>query len=106
MNATWGWLIKENAAPVWIGEMGASMKSAATRGWGTTLLDYMNGKAPGGPVFAGIQQGVSGDWWAWGCLEGQNPNGCVGKNGKVRPEQAPFIEQMLFRPNARSAKTP
>ena len=44
------------------------------------------------------QQPVSGDWWAWGCLTGQNPNGCVGNDGKVRPEQAPFIDQMLFRP--------
>ena len=82
------------------------MTSAASRDWGTTLLDYMNGKVPDGPVFAGIQQGAGGDWWAWGCLTGQNPNGCIGKDGKVAPEQAPFIDQMLFRPNTPSTKTP
>lgn len=97
MNKTWGWLVTKNIAPVWIGEMGASMTSAASRQWGTTLLAYMNGKAPGGPVFTEAQQCVSGDWWTWGCRSGQNPNGCVGKDGKVRPEQAPFIELMLFR---------
>jgi hypothetical protein len=97
MNKTWGWLIKENVAPVWIGEMGASMSSEASRAWGQTLLDYMNGKAPGGPTFTGNQQPIGGDWWAWGCLTGQNPNGCVGEDGKVRPEQAPFIKQMLFK---------
>ena len=100
MNKMWGWLVTENLAPVWIGEMGASMTSAASREWGTTLLAYMNGKAPGGPVFTDTRQYVSGDWWAWGCLTGQNPNGCVGNDGKVRPQQAPFIDQMLFRPKA------
>lgn len=97
MNKTWGWLITENVAPVWIGEMGASMSSPASRAWGATLLDYLNGKAPGGLKFAGNQQPVGGDWWAWGCLTGQNPNGCVGENGQVRPEQAPFINGMRFR---------
>ena len=95
----WGWLIAENVAPVWIGEMGASMTSAASKAWGQTLLDYLNGKAPGGPTFAGSQQPIGGDWWAWGCLTGQNPNGCVGQDGNVRPEQARFINQMLFHPN-------
>ena len=98
MNKTWGWLVSENFAPVWIGEMGASMKSPASNAWGQTLLDYLNGKAPGGPRLSGNQQPVGGDWWAWGCLTGQNPNGCVGQDGKLRPEQAPFISQMLFHP--------
>ena len=34
MNKMWGWLIAENVAPVWIGEMGASMASAASKAWG------------------------------------------------------------------------
>jgi len=101
MNKRWGWLITENVAPVWIGEMGASMRSAASKAWGQTLLDYLNGKAPDGPAFSGTQQPLGGDWWAWGCLTGQNPNGCVGEDGQMRPEQAPFIHQMLFHPSAR-----
>ena len=102
MNTTWGWLIAENVAPVWVGEMGASMASAGSKAWGETLLDYMNGKAPDGPTFSGSRQPIGGDWWAWGCLTGQNPNGCVGKDGKVRPEQAPFIKQMLFHAATRA----
>ncbi|HVV70245.1 MAG TPA: cellulase family glycosylhydrolase, partial [Verrucomicrobiae bacterium] len=98
MNRTWGWLVRDNIAPVWIGEMGASMSSEQSRAWGRTLLDYMNGKATGSPTLKGNQQPVSGDWWAWGCLTGQNPNGCVGENGQLRPEQAPFIQEMLFTP--------
>jgi len=97
MNRLWGWLVTKNIAPVWIGEMGASMVSAESKQWGATLLDYMNGEAAGGLRFTKGQPGISGDWWAWGCLTGQNPNGCVGDDGKLRPEQAPFIRQMLFR---------
>ncbi len=98
MNRMWGWLVAENAAPVWIGEMGASMASTASKAWGQTLLDYMNGERPGAPTFSGGRQPIGGDWWAWGCLTGQNPNGCVGEDGKARPEQAPFINRMLFHP--------
>jgi endoglucanase len=105
MDRMWGWLVRENVAPVWIGEMGASMVSAESKAWGATLLDYMNGKAAGGLTFTGDQQPISGDWWAWGCLNGQNPDGCVGDDGKIRPEQAWFIAQMLFRPAKASSPT-
>jgi len=88
----------EDIAPVWVGEMGASMISSGSQAWGQTLLDYMNGKALAGPKFSGSQQPIGGDWWAWGCLEGENPDGCLGKDGMVRPEQACFIRQMLFHP--------
>ena len=64
--------------------------SATSKAWGQTLLDYMNGKARGGPTFSRSQQPIGGDWWAWGCLTGQNPNGCVGEDGKVRPGQCPL----------------
>lgn len=98
MNKMWGWLMTEDVAPVWIGEMGASMTSAASKAWGTTLLDYLNGGAADGPKFTGRQQPVGGDWWAWGCLTGQNPDGCVGEDGKLRPEQAEFIRRLRFQP--------
>jgi len=98
MNKMWGWLVTENRAPVWIGEMGASMRSDASQAWGRTLLEYMNGRAPGGLTFSSTQQPVSGDWWAWGCLTGQNPNGCVSESGHLRPEQEAFINQMLYHP--------
>jgi len=42
-------------------------------------------------------QPITGDGWVWWCLTGQIPNGRVGEDGKVRPEQAPFIRQMLFQ---------
>ena len=105
MNKMWGWLVTENVAPVWIGEMGASMTSPGSQAWGQTLLSYLNGAAPGGLTLPRGQPGVSGDWWAWGDLNGQNPDGCVGDDGRVRPTQAPFIAQMLlFRPKRDTPK--
>ena len=97
MNKTWGWLVKENVAPVWIGEMGSSMLLPGSKAWGATLLGYMNGLAPDGPTFQGNQQGVSGDWWIWGNLDGQDPNGCLAADGDLRPEQATAIAQMRPR---------
>ena len=97
MNKTWGWLVTENVAPVWIGEMGSSMAAAPSKAWGETLLSYMNGEAHGGPTFTGRQQPISGDWWVWGNLSDQVPNGCVADNGRLRPEQAPFIARMQMR---------
>ena len=97
MNKTWGWLVSENAAPVWIGEMGSSMLVAPSKVWGETLLSYMNGEAPGGPKFEGDTQPISGDWWVWGNLSDQVPNGCLAKDGSLRPEQTPFIAKMRPR---------
>jgi hypothetical protein len=106
MNRTWSWLVRENIAPVWIGEMGASMSSAASREWGETLVKYLNGEAPNGLRFKLADQPVSGDWWLWGCLTGQNPNGCLTDEGKLRPQQKVFIDRLLFQPTRSASDGP
>jgi len=98
MNADFGYLVMENIAPVWIGEMGASMETAAERAWAQTLVDYMNGKAPGGPRFSGNQQGMSGDWWAWGTFDRDYPYGTLNNLGLPRPEQRAIYSQLTQRP--------
>ena len=98
MNHTWGWLITQNIAPVWIGEMGSSMATPQQKAWGNTLLSYMNGTAAGGLRFKKGEQPISGDWWCWGYLTGETPDGCLEQDGTLRPEQAPYIEQLMFRP--------
>jgi aryl-phospho-beta-D-glucosidase BglC (GH1 family) len=105
MNKLWGCLIKKNIAPVWIGEMGDSMdvdnqgvSKAEQNEWGRTLLGYMNGRAPGGIRFSAAQQPISGDWWWWNYAPGESPDGCLTKDGTLKPAQKVFIEQMLFWP--------
>jgi aryl-phospho-beta-D-glucosidase BglC (GH1 family) len=98
MNRTWGWLITKKIAPVWIGEMGCSMDSVGDFAWAETLMSYMNGAAPNGIRFSNSEQPISGDWWCWGCLPDENPDGCLTSTGELRPEQAQSIDQMLYRP--------
>lgn len=100
MNRTWGYLVRDNIAPVWIGEMGSSMKTPADREWASTLIRYMNGEygEQGGPRFTGDQQPVSGSWW----LIGQSDDTPYGLQtrwgiGNYRPEQQEITDRMLMR---------
>lgn len=97
MNRVWGYLVTDHIAPVWIGEMGSSMKTANDRAWAATLLGYMNGQdgAEGGPVFTAGQQPVPGDWWAWGYLPGQAPDGTLNAAGGLRGSQYRVWQQLL-----------
>jgi endoglucanase len=97
MNRTWGYLVTNNIAPVWIGEMGSSMRTADSRAWAATLVGYMNGRdgARGGPVFATGQQPVPGNWWVWGYLPGQAPDGTLNADGSLRQSQYAIWQQLL-----------
>lgn len=103
MNRTWGYLVTERIAPVWIGEMGSSLmgKYAPEVTWADTLLDYMNGKltAQGGPAFHGDEQGVSGSWWFWGHMDDWTPNGILADwNAAPRTAQYAVVKRMFMRP--------
>jgi len=100
MNRVWGYLVTEGIAPVWIGEMGSSLKTPVDRAWAKAMLDYMNGRFAdqGGPRFTGNQQGIGGTWWGWGHLDDWVPNGILADwNGQPRPDQYAVVEQMLMR---------
>jgi endoglucanase len=99
MNAFWGWIVNEDVAPVFIGEMGASMSSPASKAWAATVVPYFNGTGPDGLKIGGGGQGLSTDWWAWGNLEGQNPNGTLEPDWKTpRPEQEAVYAKLRQRP--------
>lgn len=89
MNAAWGYLVTQKIAPVWIGEMGSSMKDATDQAWADTLVDYVNGNlgALGGPTFGPGEKGIGTDWWAWGDLAGQLPEGTQNGDGTLRAAQ-------------------
>ena len=104
INHSWGDVVKNKVAPVWIGEMGSNMRSADSKAWAKTLLDYMNGKdgAQGGPTFTISEQPVSGSWWNIGSEGGRgNPDGIQTQwgPGHYKPEQQAVTDQMLFRPS-------
>lgn len=102
MNRVWGYLINENIAPVWIGEMGSSLQTEIDRHWAQTMLAYVNGDLAdrGGPRFSGSQQGISWDWWNWGHLDGWVPDGILAQwTGEPRQDQYAIVERMLMRRN-------
>jgi hypothetical protein len=107
MNA-WGYLVGTNFAPMWIGEMGASLDGTAdsagtvsTGGtaladeqtWATDLVAFLNGKAPGALTFTANQQPVSTDWWTLGNLTGQYPDG-TDTGGTTNTAQAAVYDQL------------
>lgn len=102
-NAAWGFLEIRNIAPVWVGEMGSSLDNAHSDGvtvaqqsaWATALIAYVNGKAPGGPLFNPPWQPIGTDWWAWGDLSGQTPDGTM-KGTELRSAQLAIYSQLRF----------
>ena len=105
MNQTWGYLISGNTAPVFIGEMGGSLDGtddsaganlADEQAWASTMVSYLNGHAAGGPTFSGNQQGISTDWWAWGDLAGEYPDGTLLPNGTRNAQQYAVYSQLAF----------
>ncbi len=109
MNAAWGYLVSNHVAPVWIGEMGASLDGdgpdsrrrllAEEQAWAATLLGYLNGAdgAQGGPTFSGQEQPVGTGWWAWGDLTGESPNGTLDRLHRLRAEQKAVYAQLRFQ---------
>lgn len=63
----WGYLFRQNIAPVWLGEFGSKLTTASDQQWASALVNYINGGVTGGTLPAG-QLGVSWTWWSW------NPN--------------------------------
>ena len=116
MNAAWGYLVTNHVAPVWIGEMGASLdgegpdstgrQRANEQAWAATLVDYVNGAdgAQGGPTFSGQEQAVGTSWWAWGNLSGDAPDGTLNRQHQLRPAQRDVYRRLQFH-LSRSAAT-
>jgi endoglucanase len=103
-NGAWGFLEMNNTAPVWMGEMGSSLDMPHSDGvtvaqqsaWAKSLVDYLNGRDPNGPKFTAAQQPFGTDWWAWGDLTGQTPDGTLKQRTILRPEQLAIYSQLRF----------
>src|SRR5262249_45343111 len=60
----WGYLDRQNIAPVFLGAFGSKLQTTSDQQWGNTLISYMDGGVSGGTLPAG-KLGVSWSWWAW-----------------------------------------
>jgi hypothetical protein len=102
-NTAWGYLITQGRAPVWIGKMGASLDGtngslADETGWATSLTQYMNGQlgAQGGPTFSGCTMPMSGDWFNYGYLPSQQPDGTLNQNNSNKSGQQGYWSTLLY----------
>jgi aryl-phospho-beta-D-glucosidase BglC (GH1 family) len=66
----WGYIYRENIAPVYLGEFGSRLEDPKDQVWLDKLLAYLSGDldANGTVDIAPGQQGISWTWWSW------NPN--------------------------------
>ncbi len=85
MNKTWGYLVATGIAPVWIGEMGSDMLTAADAAWAQTMIGYANGHlaADGGPAFAPGAMGIGINWWFAGFDPQGKPTGIFNQDGTI-----------------------
>lgn len=100
-NGDWGYLVRDSIAPVWVGEAGSSMlNNPDDANWAATLTAYVDGRdgAAGGPVFPGVDQGVSTTWWAWGYLPGEYPDGTLNSDGSLEQAQYAVYSKWEMRP--------
>lgn len=106
-NAAWGKVEVQNFAPVWIGEMGASLDNSDGNltdqtSWATTLTQYANGQlgGQGGPTFTACQRPMDTTWWTYGYLPGQQPNGTLNADNSSKSGQQNYWSSLLYSPCA------
>lgn len=111
-NLSWGYLVTNNIAPVWIGEAGASLdngngKLPDEQAWADTLVKYVNGLSggSGGPVFSGTQQPISFTWWTFGYLPGQTPDGILNSDNTPKSGQQTYWSQLLYHSSSTQTST-
>ena len=101
MNTLWGFLVKQNIAPVFVGECGDWLATPDAQAWAAAFVAYVNGEAPGGPTFKPGQQSISWGWWNWGTSENRGAVPDFGvltawRDGTIRPEQAEALGKLFF----------
>lgn len=109
MAAVWGYLVKNNVAPVWLGEFGSYFngtfaQQAASTSWMTMMIRFLNGTAINGPTFSGTQQAIGWDWWSFGVDASGGAVPDFGyftafNGGSPRPAQAQYVTQVMTYSN-------
>ncbi|MBP2299105.1 cellulase family glycosylhydrolase [Azospirillum picis] len=63
----WGYLYKNDTAPILLGEWGGQFKSSAEQTWASTMAKYLNGdwNLDGKSDIAAGDKGMSWTFWAW-----------------------------------------
>jgi len=65
-NQFWGYLYRQNIAPVWLGEFGSLLQSTSDQQWYQQITAYLANTSSSSTV--AHAQGIGWTWWSW------NPN--------------------------------
>jgi aryl-phospho-beta-D-glucosidase BglC (GH1 family) len=97
----WGYIYKNNLAPVFVGEYGSTLQSTSDQQWMAQLVKYM--ESPGG---AGGAQGISWGYWDWNPTSGDT--GGILENDWATVDQAKInaISPGLYHAAAGTVLTP
>ena len=86
----WGWLLKDDKAPVLVGEFGGKLETEQDKAYMAKLVDYMNGDLDGNGTndLGAGKEGASWTYWSW------NPNS--GDTGGILKDDWQTVDQTKF----------
>jgi chitinase len=79
----WGYLYRQNVAPVWLGEFGSKLQTASDQQWYQKITSYLGDLTSTSTV--ANRQGMSWTWWSW------NPNS--GDTGGILQDDWKTVDQ-------------
>jgi endoglucanase len=90
----WGYLYKNDTAPIMLGEWGGQFSSAAEQTWGKTLAKYLNGdwNLDGKSDIAAGDKGMSWTFWAWTPESGDVGGILMDDYKTINPTQAAIVK--------------
>lgn len=89
-DKTWGFIYKNNIAPVLIGEFGSKFQDPKDILWMNTFSTYLSSMTPSG------KQGVSWTWWSWNPESGDT-GGILQDNWKtVNQSKVDYLRPLMF----------
>jgi aryl-phospho-beta-D-glucosidase BglC (GH1 family) len=86
-DQAWGYLFRQNIAPVWLGEFGSRLQTSSDVAWAHKMVSYLAGDLDGNGTndLPPGQLGMSWTWWAW------NPNS--GDTGGILNDDWTTVDQ-------------
>ena len=86
-DQTWGYLFRQNIAPVWLGEFGSKLQTTSDTAWANKMVSYLAGDLDGNGTndLPAGKLGMSWTWWAW------NPNS--GDTGGILNDDWTTVDQ-------------
>ena len=97
-DANWGYLFKDNIAPVLIGEFGTKLETASDRVWLDRLTDYLAGDFDGNgtnDLPAGAE-GPSWTYWSWNPNSGDTGGILADDWRTVKTDKLALIESIQY----------